>query len=68
MDDETGEGKDEDEEETCVSECVNVPLCCFQSQGEVFSPDGGCLAMRTVVSCVEQRLLLWFRGIFNIKT
>lgn len=38
---------------------VNIPLCRFQSQGEVFSPDGGCVAMRTVVSCAEQRPLLW---------
>lgn len=35
----------------------NVPLCCFQSQSEIFGPDRGCVAMRTVVSCEEHRFL-----------
>lgn len=34
--------------------CAKAPFCCFQSQSEVFCPDGSCLAMKSVVSCMKQ--------------
>lgn len=34
--------------------CAKAPFCCFQSQSEVFRPDGSCVAMKSVVSCMKQ--------------
>lgn len=49
--------------------CAKAPFCCFQSQSEVFRPDGSCLAMRSVVSCMEQRVAVvqWEFMIKNMK-
>lgn len=49
--------------------CKCVPFCSFQSQSEVFRPDGSCLAMKSVVSCMEQSVAVaqWEFMIKNMK-
>lgn len=57
---------EENEKKTCVSVQVCAPSGCLQCQCEVFSPDGGGLAVRSVVSCAEERMLLWFKSASDI--
>lgn len=60
MQPETGKKKEMQKKwiEDTMNGCAKAPFCCFQGQSEVFCPDGSCLAMRSVVSCVWNRVLL----------